>query len=51
MPGQIRPDAKLKKLAYKILQTPKELQQKNTPKPSEKRYNAWHINSSWATLR
>ena len=46
MPGQIRPDKKLLKLAYKILQTDKSLQQKDNKAPSDKRIEAWKINSS-----
>lgn len=45
MPGQIRPDAKVRKIAYKILKTPKDLQQKDNPEPSKKRYESWKVDS------
>lgn len=48
MPGQIRPDKALMKVAYKILKTPKKLQQGNDKEPSEKRIQAWKIDSSIA---
>lgn len=46
MPGQIRPDKALRKAAYKILKTPKDLQQKDDRRPSAERVEAWKINSS-----
>lgn len=45
MPGQIRPIVKIKKVAYKILKTPKDLQQKDNPEPDKKRYEAWRVDS------
>lgn len=45
MPGQIRPIEKVKKIAYKILKTPKDLQQKENPVPDKKRYESWKIDS------
>ncbi len=45
MAGAIRPSAKLAKLAYSILKTPKELQQHNEPRPAEWRRLAWAKNS------
>lgn len=51
MPAQIRPIEKLAKLAYKILNVPKEQQQKNTGKPTEKRLRAWAVDSSVGTSR
>lgn len=46
MPGQIRPDKALRKVAYKILKTPKDLQQKDDRRPAAERVEAWKINSS-----
>lgn len=51
MAAQIRPDEKLKKIAYKILKTPESLQQKTDRVPSQKRLNAWLVNSSYTALR
>ena len=48
MPGQIRPDHKLMKLAYKILKTPVKLQQKDEKEPNDKRIKSWTIDSSLA---
>lgn len=45
MPGQIRPIPKVRKIAYKILKTPKDLQQKDNPEPSKKRYESWKVDS------
>jgi len=45
MPGQIRPNKVAMKIAYKILNTPKELQQKNEPKPSAFRTKEWFKDS------
>lgn len=45
MPGQIRPDKKMIKVLNQILEKPKDLQQKNEKVPSEKRRQAWMINS------
>ncbi len=42
MPGQIRPDEKLAKIVYKVLKTPKDLQQKNTVKPTERQMREWY---------
>lgn len=42
---QIRPSKKLAKIAYDILKTPKELQQKNKERPSEKERQAWKVDS------
>ena len=36
-----RPNEKLAKLAYKILNTPKDLRQDNEKKPSRKRIQGW----------
>lgn len=46
MPGQIRPLEKIRKVAYKILKTPKELQQDNQPEVSKRRFRRWKIDSS-----
>jgi hypothetical protein len=45
MPGQIRPDKKLMKLVYKILKTPKNLQQENQTIASHKRQREWNVDS------
>lgn len=37
----IRPDKKSMKIAYKVLKTPKDLQQDNNPKPDERRQHEW----------
>jgi len=46
MPGQIRINKKATKIAYKILKTPKELQQKNEEKPSDRLKQQWFKDSS-----
>lgn len=51
MAVQIRPDKKLMKIAYKILQTPESLRQNNTKKPSDKRFESWKIDSSLSIIR
>ena len=48
MPGQIRPDEKMMKVVYKILKTPKKLQQRNEREPSDRRLQSWKIDSSIA---
>lgn len=48
MPVQLRPDMKLAKLAYKILDTPKDLQQKNQKTPTAKQAAAWRASTSTA---
>ncbi len=48
MPVQLRPDAKLAKLAYKLLGTPKDLQQKKDYQPTEKQKIEWRASSSTA---
>lgn len=45
MAGQIRPDEKLAKLAYKLLGTPKDQQQKDTPKPTDDQKKRWYVDS------
>lgn len=45
MPNAPRPDKKMAKLAYKILHTPKDLQQFGRDKPTEKQKEAWYIDS------
>lgn len=42
-----RPHQKLAKLAYKILKTPKDIQQKNTV-PDKKLRRAWYVDSIMA---
>lgn len=48
MPGAPRPDKKCMKLAYKILNTPKDKQQDNQPNPSPKMVSEWFRDSSTA---
>lgn len=48
MPSAPRPNEKAAKIAYKILKTPKELQQKNEHQPSEKKKEEWFKDSSMA---
>ena len=48
MPGAPRPNVKAMKLAYKILKTPKDKQQDNQKKPSEKMHKEWFRDSSTA---
>lgn len=45
MPGQVRPNKEAMKIAYKILKTPKDLQQVNDKKPSDKRLREWFRDS------
>jgi hypothetical protein len=51
MPGQIRPIEKLVKVVNKILEKPKDKQQKNDQRPSDKRIEAWRIDSYSITPR
>lgn len=46
MAAWLRPNQKLAKVVYRLLQTPKQLQQKNDPQPSEKRLASWKIDTS-----
>lgn len=48
MPGQVRPNKKAMKIAYAILKTPKDKQQDNQKKPSEKLIKEWFRDSSQA---
>lgn len=48
MPGMIRPNKKMAKLAYKILKTPKDQRQENQPRPSERHVFSWWVDSSVA---
>lgn len=48
MPGAIRPNEKCAKLAYKILNTPKDKQQDNQKKPSPEKIKEWFRDSSSA---
>jgi hypothetical protein len=47
----IRPDSKLNKIAYKILQTEKTLQQKNTYMPTEKQKKEWASTYTKSNIR
>jgi hypothetical protein len=46
MPAQVRPLKEAMKIAYKVLQTPKELQQTNKPKPDKFRLREWDKDSN-----
>jgi hypothetical protein len=46
MPAQVRPNTKAMKIAYKILETPKELKQTNSPKPDKFRLREWDKDSA-----
>ncbi len=48
MPGAIRPNLKMAKLAYKILKVPKDRQQDNQKKPDKRRIQEWFRDSSTA---
>ncbi len=48
MAGQIRRNNELTKLAYKILKTEKDQQQKNQKVPPERLVRQWWIDSSTA---
>jgi len=48
MPGQIRPNEKAMKIAYKILKTPENRQQKPEPEPTKERKEEWFRDSSTA---
>ena len=48
MPAQLRPSMKLAKVAYKILGTPKDLQQKNQSQPTERQAEQWRSSTSTA---
>lgn len=41
----VRPNKEAMKIAYSVLKTPKELQQNNTKKPSEKLLKEWRKDS------
>lgn len=51
MPQCIRPNPKLFKLAYKLLQTDKDLQQKNTYTPSERQLRDWASTYTKSNIR
>jgi hypothetical protein len=46
MPVQLRPSLKLAKVVWSVLGTPKDLQQKNQTKPTERQEKAWRASSS-----
>ena len=48
MPQAPRPNTKAMKIAYKILNTPKEIQQDNQKKPSPEKIKEWFRDSSSA---
>lgn len=48
MPVQLRPSKKLAKTLYKILETPKVLQQKPDYQPTDKQKIEWRSSSSTA---
>lgn len=41
MPGQVRPNKKLMKVAYTILATPDNMRQRNEPEVSKERQKGW----------
>ncbi len=47
----IRPNAKLSKIAYKLLQTDKDLQQKNTYMPTERQRKEWASTYTKSNIR
>ena len=51
MPAQLRPDMKIAKIAYKLLKTQQDLQQKNTPLPTEKQREEWQTTYSKSAAR
>ena len=46
MPGMIRSNKKAMKIAYAILRTPKDKQQRSQPRPSDKTVREWFRDSS-----
>ena len=48
MPGAIRPDKKLMKIAYTILKTNDNMRQKNETSPTEERRKEWRSDSDKA---
>jgi hypothetical protein len=48
MPGCPRPNTKAMKIAYKILNTPKDKQQKNERVPTPEKVREWFRDSSTA---
>jgi len=45
MPGMIRPNKKAMKIAYRILGTPKDMQQKDEKKAPERLVKEWSVDS------
>jgi len=45
MPGMLRPIKTATKIAYKILKTPKDMQQHNDKKPNPRRIYSWYRDS------
>jgi len=48
MPAAPRPNRKAMKIAYNLLNTPKEMRQDTQPKPTEKQLREWWKDSSAA---
>lgn len=48
MPGAIRPNKRCSKIAYNLLNTPKDRRQDNQKKPDAKRIREWFRDSSTA---
>ena len=48
MPGQIRPNRQAMKIAYRILNTPKDKQQDNQKRPTDAKIREWFRDSSTA---
>jgi hypothetical protein len=51
MPGQLRPDPKLTKIAYAILKTEKNQRQKNTTIPTERQRREWSTTYMKSNIR
>lgn len=49
MPGTIRPSKKAMKIAYKILKTPKDQQQKNQKRAPVEKIREWFRDSSFSS--
>ena len=51
MPGMIRPSKKLMRIAYKILKTPKDQQQKNEKRAPLEKVREWFRDSSFSSQK
>lgn len=48
MPGQVRPNKKAMKIAYQLLNTPKDKRQDNQKRPPPEKIREWFRDSSTA---